>query len=157
MDIKTLQIKRVTGNWDTNKSTLTRQGEPILIDGGVAPNIDYPIIITGKDNYTIEQIISDTDNVFISRAFVDNLIAKNNTDVAPSIDPSPIGETTSKGTSSTFARADHNHKIEKSTITNVLKDTTNGFEYHGIKASKNAPTNNTPGNVGDIIIVYEDK
>lgn len=156
MDIETLQIKRVTGNWTKHQDTPTVAGEPILIAGGLIDGFNYPILIIGEDDKTIAQIVQD-GKVFLEKNTVDTLIEKGISDRFPTDkDPEDITTNAIVGTSEKVARADHTHKIEKDIVTTVLKDGTD-FEYHGIKFATEAPTSATPGNIGDIIIVYEDK
>jgi hypothetical protein len=157
MDIQSLQLKRVTGNWEKNKTAPTQQGEPILIEKGVIPEIDYPIIVLGKKDETIESVVNSDDRVFINRTFVNKCIETNNKNITSDSTPNAVAINESVGTSSSFSRSDHTHKIDGDTVKSVLKDATNGFEYHGIKVSTSPPTSSTPGNIGDIIVVYEDK
>ena len=155
MDIETLQIKRVTGNWNTHKDTPTVAGEPIYIAGGLIDGYNYPILIIGEDDKTIDDIVT-AGKVFIEKNTVNTLIENGISESLSTANPNAIDTDDAVGSSDKVARADHTHKITKDTVTTVLKDT-NDFAYHGIKFSKSAPTNDTPGNIGDIIIVYEDK
>ena len=162
MDIETLQIKRVTGNWDKHKNTPTVAGEPILINSGVVPDIDYPIFVLG-DGTTLETIVN-SGNVFVGKNIVDSLIATNNDNKVAKTNPSDVGTTADRGQLETFAREDHTHTITRDTIKGILngKVEVNGemkgrtFIYRTIKVGTGDPNVvATEGEFGEIYIKYD--
>ena len=177
MNIETLQIKRVTGNWDTHKSYAPEPGEPVLIaltdskgfnvvvntmDNGVTlieagGTLNNPLLVIGTSEAKDLQTLIDQRQFYVDIGTIGSMIRGSIAEcVETTSPPRDISNVSAIGELNTLSRADHTHKITKDTVTTVLKDT-NDFAYHGIKFSKNAPTKDTPGNIGDIIIVYEDK
>lgn len=157
MSIETLQIKRVTGNWGTHKGELTSPGEPILINANVISGIDYPMFLLG-DGTSLEAIV-EKNNVFVNMLVITKLITDNNTNNASTSVPTNITNSNGDvGTSTTFARADHTHKLDATTVNTLLgiTDAVDTYSYRKIKSGTSDPTKETvKGNKGDIYIKYE--
>ena len=160
MEIETLQIKRVTGNWDEHKSIKPLKGEYILVD--LADNSRPKTLVLGTstdgvNGHSLEDLILNDEHIIPFKSDITKL-----TNTLSGLNPTEntqniSSESNDKGNGTSFAYSNHIHKIEKKTITDVLKDD-NGFEYHGIKIGTDDPNDiNLPGNIGDIYIRYENK
>ena len=158
MNIETLQIKRVTGHWDDHKGYIPPKGEYVLIDiEGHPKTLVLGESTTTESGTTLEQLLTKDSCIIPFKSNIAGIIDMKLDEVRPDNNTNNISaDSSDRGSSRKFAYSDHTHKIEKDTITSVLKDT-NDFGYHGIKVSTRVPDETTPGNVGDILIVYEDK
>lgn len=179
MNIDTLQIKRVTSNWDTHKSYRPEPGEMVLIAledvdtigadrtitfGDVDVNITskefggklFPIFVFGNKNRDTLEALAKSPQRFIEEGSLQVRILETLEAYRSGINPNNVDTTYGVGDSKAFARADHTHGINKKTITDVLKD--GNFEYHGIQIGTADPTDELSGikgSIGDIYIRYE--
>lgn len=155
MEIETLQIKRVTGNWDNHKGYKPLLGEYVLVD----IQGKTKTLIMGNGSDTLESIFENAECVIPFKNYVDDVqedleIQINRLKPTTTSTENITSNSASMGTASTFAPSNHKHKITKKTVTDVLAN--NGFEYHGIKFGKDDPTkSNITGSNGDIYIRYE--
>ena len=165
MNIETLQIKRVTGNWDTHKTYKPLKGEYVLVD---IPNSDIPKTLVlgnstnGVDGDTLDELLSKPDCVIPLKNYVDatkTTLENKITTLKPTSSSTEniTSNSASMGEATTFAPSDHTHKITKETVTTVLNADANDFNYHGIRIGTYDPTEGgITGNAGDIYIRYEE-
>lgn len=164
MEIETLQIKRVTGNWGTHKTYEPLKGEYVLIDlGGTNPTKPKTLVLgTGIEGDTLDKLLSKPECVIPFKNYVDGVkttLEGQITNLKPeSGSPESItSDSSSMGDADTFAPSNHKHQITKDTVTSVLNAGANDFNYHGIRIGKDDPTESgITGNAGDIYIRYED-
>ena len=153
MEIESLQIKRVIANWNTHQTYSPLKGEYVLIDLGdnKAGNPPKTLVLgTGNKEDTLSKLIASKECVVPFIVDVDNKISALN----PTTDPTPIGETSDLGDEGHFAFANHKHKLEKSTLDNVLGND-EMFGYHRIAIGTEVPDNSV-GKNGDIFIKLPD-
>lgn len=184
MNIETLQIKRVTGNWDKHKTYVPKKGEPVFIDSNVislyiqSPTIPetlcIPVLVFGDGIRTLEAIV-EAKEYFIDKKSVDDLISDNIANRTylhqneESFRPPWVnGEKGNAGISEYFANFDHTHYLPKSAIDKALSmesPETNSEEGKKALLALNdfkcrrvrAGTDNPPPKAltGDIYIKYE--
>lgn len=147
---KTLQLKRITNNYDTHKSEKLANGEPLIIETPIENNsLTPPFIVIGDGDSTIAELVGD-GKVFVAlnslEDFTKTLIQSN----AATDNPLEVGSSSSVGTSSKYAKGDHIHSISKETIVSVLGEDSTRKITAGI-----ADPIDTDGDVGDIYIKYE--
>lgn len=172
MNIDTLQLKRVTGNWEKHKSTVPAQGEAVLLNmdeevtfgrdisgtGEWVTNTKfYPILVIGDGNTTLENLLHPlSSKMFLSNAHMRTIIASM---TGHDVEPQKIEEkaTNPEGKMTFAARADHSHILEKSAAEGILKtnEELSQFNCRRISAGTNDPVKgNVGGSVGDIYIQY---
>jgi hypothetical protein len=157
MEIETLQIKRVTGNWDNHKGYKPLLGEYVLVD----IQGKTKTLIMGNGSDTLESIFENAECVIPFKNYVDETkttLDGKITNLKPASSSTPLDitkDSSSMGNAPTFAPSDHTHTITKETITDVLA---NGeFIYRGIQIGTLDPTeSNITGEKGDIYIRYEE-
>ena len=176
METITLQIKRVTKNWDKNKSYKPKPGEIVLIalednegfdiykttlDNGIERSIKggthtRPLLIVGDKEHNLDGLIL-TSKYYVDCYNIKDISKKVvATHIESSSQPSNISSESSIGSLTTFARADHQHKLERTeaeTILGTNNDITQ-FNCRRIKAGTSIPSD-TDGDIGDIFILYE--
>ena len=170
---KKLQLKRVTANWEAHKTYKPEDGEPVFIEvdnsfsigGNQYSTKQHPILVIGSDNSTLENLISNMDSnsngVYLPFSLIKSWVGENLSALSPStnVTPGNVGVTSSLGNSTSFAKADHTHKIEKSTIESVLgvNSDTSEFRCRRIRIGSDDPNvQNVQGETGDIYIIYDD-
>lgn len=149
---KTLQLKRITGNYDNHKNDVLADGEPIIIETNVE-EFDYnpPFIVVGDGRSTITSLVG-SGKVFLPLGSIEEIVVNIVHSGSNGADSTPEGitsEASQAGSSTQYARADHKHNISKETIINSLGDT-----YRNITAGVSDPNPND-GKIGDIYIKYE--
>ena len=156
MNIESLQIKRITGNWDTHKDIIPKDGEMVFIELGVIPGGPRCIVIGDGINTVGNLVFNVSSRVFLSKQDVSTYI--NNLYPSPSTQDNPgnISNEVSRGDSEHFARANHSHKIDKDTINSIVQSspTLSDICLRKIYAGDTDPSPDT-GSVGDIYIKYE--
>ena len=166
MEIETLQIKRVTGSWNTHKTYKPSRGEYVLIDlEGTNPNPPKTLVLgTGVDGDTLETLITKNSCIIPFKYDVVVIDEKINA-LTPSGTPSDIDGRSSLGSGTKFAYSNHKHGLSKSTVESVLNtngDILESFNCRKIKCGTLDPMKSTNaatigGSVGDIYIRYENK
>ena len=157
MNIESLQIKRITGNWDTHKDIIPKDGEMVFIEEGVIPDGPRCIVI-GDDIHTVESLVFDVSSrSFLSRQdvsiYINNLYP---TSTSNKDRPGNINAYSNLGDSWHFARANHSHQISSAAINNIVKSSSvlSDIGLRKIYAGTTEPSLNK-GSVGDIYIKYE--
>jgi hypothetical protein len=113
-----LQLKRVTDNYNNHKGRILASGEPLALNVSINGKT-APIFLVGDGVTTIEDLIS-SGKVFINfmdiESYIDAHTGKTDNTIKPikvkdtenASTPTPVA-----GTSNEFARADHEHVLDK--------------------------------------------
>jgi hypothetical protein len=155
MDIESLQIKRITGNWNTHKTIKPKKGEMIFIEKGVITNKPGYIVL-GNDTNTVEELVNDSSRVVLFKEEISTYITNLYPNTSPYDHPGNISNGVNLGDSEHFARANHSHKIDNDTINNIVQSssTLSSIVLRKVYAGIDVPSPDK-GSVGDIYIKYE--
>jgi hypothetical protein len=157
MDIESLQIKRITGNWDTHKTRLKPEdGEMIFIEKGVITTDSPGYIVIGNGTKTVEELVNDSSRVVLFKEEVSTYITNLYPNTSTQDNPGNISNNVSLGDSKHFARANHSHKIDNRTINDIVQSssTLDDIVLRKVYAGTDIPSPDK-GSVGDIYIKYE--
>ena len=159
MEIETLQIKRVTGNWDKYKTIKPLKGEYVLVDTTINGKITKTLVLgtstDGKDGYTLETLITKADCIIPFKSDNSEDIIANINNLQPISNTNNISATSNdKGAGTQFAYSDHTHKLEKSTAEEILNTNTNISEFNCRRIKAGTGGLPTDAKVGDIYIKY---
>jgi hypothetical protein len=137
MNIESLQLKRITGNWSTHKSVIPKDGEMILVSlsdklltvmGTSVDTSTSPVIVMGNNKDSVEKLLTgECPRVFLSTGLIQEIIKKVATDNG--YDQSPT-------------------KSDLETTLQVNQNNSN-FNCRRIKIGTNEPSG---GSLGDIYI-----
>lgn len=167
MDIESLQIKRITGNWGTNQNYTPKMGELVMIavneriqfkvTNAYFPSINaktHPFFIMGDGEHTIGELLESDDN----KAYLPYHKLAEYLRTLSDTTPENIEKNASSGISDELSRADHTHKITKDTINDVVGSSTTLSEItlRKIYAGTDEPSPDD-GSVGDIYIKYNEQ
>lgn len=155
MDIESLQIKRITGNWIKHKTIKPEKGEMVFIEKDVIP--DRPgYIVMGNGINTIEELVNDSSRVVLFKEEISTYITNLYPRISIQDNPGNISNEVSLGDSEHFARANHSHKIDKDTINNIVQSspTLSDICLRRVYAGDTDPSPDK-GSVGDLYIKYE--
>lgn len=177
MELETLQIKRVTGNWDKHKTYIPVSGELILIalkdSTGLSAGptafstVDKyilkfgtennPITVSGTDEgLTLQQLV-EKNNFYVDCGSVTSMITESIMNQLGDTEPLPfISQDSSHGSSYRIARADHTHGLGKVTVESILGVNNDTSDAHCRKISAGTSTPSpSQGSIGDIYIKYD--
>lgn len=164
MNIESLQIKRVTGNWNTHKNYKPASGELVLINvnneftvasGMLKINTkSNPIIVVGDGATTLSGLMGNTSTrMYLSSDSVKDLaLALVDTETTPK----DILSGALVGTNFKASPSDHTHGVKREVLERVLGTNADitSFSCRKIKMGTKMPDSNE-GSVGDIYIKYE--
>lgn len=155
MDIESLQIKRITGNWNTHKTIKPKKGELIFIEKGVITNNPGYIVI-GNGINTVEELVNDSSRVVLFKEEISDYITNLYPSTSPNDNPGNISNRFNLGDSEHFARANHSHMITGELINSVVQSssTLDNIVLRKVYAGTTDPSPDK-GSVGDIYIKYE--